>query len=203
MAYAAHQATIAQTLFLNLGYECIVSEIGSVLIVKRNPMYDMCNRSAKNKFDKARKFGLVAKQLPLHKLGEVYNFIHQSYALKNYLMSMTLSDLQKAMAVFPDRYLLFGVFNNNELVAASICIGVKKGVLYDFCHSHAPAYEHLSPVVLLIASIYEYCRSQKIKLLDVGTSALNGIPNYPLLHFKRMLGCEPTMKLTFEKAFDI
>jgi hypothetical protein len=47
--------------------------------------------------------------------------------------------------------------------------------------------------------IYEHCQVEKIRLIDLGTSALNGRPNFGLLDFKLNLGAVPTEKLTFEK----
>jgi hypothetical protein len=72
-------------------------------------------------------------------------------------------------------------------------------VLYDFYHDHATAFDHLSPVALLVAGMYDFCNAQNIRLLDLGTSAVNDGPNFSLLTFKKFLGGNPTHKLTFEK----
>jgi hypothetical protein len=52
---------------------------------------------------------------------------------------------------------------------------------------------------MLIEGMYGWCQQQGIKLLDLGTSALDSQPNFSLLDFKLRLGAHPTAKLTFVK----
>jgi hypothetical protein len=94
---------------------------------------------------------------------------------------------------------LFGVFQDDKVVAASIAIRVTTQVLYNFYCDHDNQYDAVSPVVFLIEGIYQYCASQKIPLLDLGTSAVAGKPNFGLLEFKMRLHGQPTAKLTFQK----
>jgi hypothetical protein len=47
--------------------------------------------------------------------------------------------------------------------------------------------------------IYEYCQVEKYRLIDLGTSALKGRPNFTLLDFKLNLGATPTEKVVYEK----
>jgi hypothetical protein len=198
-AYAEQESILLQTLLMNLNYRVISSEIGSVIEVTSGDSTDLFNRSAGRRLQKAKEAGLIVKRSGIEQLDEMYGFIQRCRSEKQYPVSMTLADLQKAVKLFSDRYFLFGVFKEQELVAASIAIRVKKNILYDFYHDHAAIYDHLSPVVLLVSGIYEFCQHEKITLLDLGTSAVDGTPNFPLLHFKRTLGGKPTPKFTFEK----
>src|ERR1043166_2609152 len=109
---------------------------------------------------------------------------------------MTLPDLKKAAEQFPEKYLLFAVFHSEKMIAASIAIRVKENILYDFYHDHDPQHDQLSPVVFLVAEMYNFCFRNGVRLLDLGTSAVDGLPNFSLLHFKKYLGCKPTPKLT-------
>ncbi|HMG91078.1 MAG TPA: hypothetical protein VK589_13525, partial [Chryseolinea sp.] len=56
-----------------------------------------------------------------------------------------------------------------------------------------------NPTVFLIRSLYQYCFENGIALFDLGTSSLDGIPNFGLLNFKIRLGATPTTKFTFQK----
>jgi hypothetical protein len=129
----------------------------------------------------------------------VYDFIFTCRNEKGYPLSMQLEELQHMAVKFPDRYLLFGVFRSDSLVAAAITIRVKKNILYDFYHDHAAAFDHLSPVTFLVDGIYRFCFENDIQLLDLGTSAIDGLPNFGLLNFKKKLGALATPKLTFQK----
>ena len=54
-------------------------------------------------------------------------------------------------------------------------------------------------VVKLMEGVYNYSQTEGINLIDLGTSSLNGKPNFSLLDFKLHLGATPTQKLTFQK----
>jgi lipid II:glycine glycyltransferase (peptidoglycan interpeptide bridge formation enzyme) len=112
---------------------------------------------------------------------------------------MTLNELKKAFEQFPEHYVLFAVLHEGRLAAASIAIKIKENILYNFYSAHPNDYNHLSPVVMLIEGMYEFCQQNNVNLLDLGTSALEGKPNFSLLDFKLRLGAKPYAKLTFEK----
>ena len=113
---------------------------------------------------------------------------------------MTLAALREVVYHFPQQYVLFGVYQEETLVAASIAIHVNSRILYNFYADHDMAYDHLSPVVLLTEGLVRYAQEQKADWLDLGTSALENKPNFGLLDFKMRLGGKPTAKLTFEKV---
>ena len=198
-AYAEAQSVLLQTFLWNLKYNVATAEIASVVHVTADGALRTFHRSEKRKLGKAIGAGLVFKELPNESFEAVYNFIHRCRSEKNYTLSMTLADLKIAMSRFPERYLLFGVFENHRLAAAAITILVKDHILYDFYHDHDAAFDYLSPVVLLVEGIYEFCYRNRIQMIDLGTSAEEGLPNFSLLHFKNYLGGNPTSKLTFEK----
>lgn len=201
-AYAENEAILIQTLLLNRNFQVVMAEMSSIIDVTDSSPADFFHRSAKRRLDKARDAGLIVKKLTPENFELIYSFIHQCRTEKGYPVSMTLTDLHKTAKVFPERFFLFGVFDGDALVAASITVGVRKNILYDFYHDHAASYDHLSPVVLLVSGLYEYCQQQKFVLLDLGTSVVDGTPNFPLLHFKKTLGARPTLKLTFEKQIE-
>lgn len=112
---------------------------------------------------------------------------------------MTAQELQKTAEEFPDRYLLFAIYHREKIVAASITIRIDQNKLYNFMTNHEKQYNHLSPSLLLMEGIYEYCSHHEISLFDLGTSALQGKPNFTLLDFKLHIGGIPTSKLSFHK----
>jgi lipid II:glycine glycyltransferase (peptidoglycan interpeptide bridge formation enzyme) len=113
---------------------------------------------------------------------------------------MTFADLNKTVVTFPDRYLLFGIMKEGEIIAATISIQINQNCLYNFFANHDRKYNSLSPLILLIEGIYAYCQENRIGLFDLGTSALQGKPNFNLLDFKMHIGGVPSAKLTFNKT---
>ena len=64
------------------------------------------------------------------------------------------------------------------------------------------SYIRESPVVILSSGIYDYCSDERISLLDVGTSTMNGFPDPGLLRFKRALGFKESIKLAYRKLYE-
>jgi hypothetical protein len=49
--------------------------------------------------------------------------------------------------------------------------------------------------------MYRWCANNKVAWIDLGTSALAGQPNFPVLQFKLHLGAELSHRFTFEKQW--
>jgi hypothetical protein len=197
--YQANASPLA-TLLVNQGYIISSSELSAALTVASEPIFDRLHRSEKRKLIKAEHEGLMFVKMHDLQLQIVYKFIKECRQKKGFGISMSLEQVTETFQVFKNRFHFFGVYHgDNQLVAASIAIQVKDDVLYDFYHDHDAAYDHLSPVVLLVAGIYDFCRYNKYKLLDLGTSSLENTPNFPLLHFKLLLGATISNKFTFQK----
>ena len=45
--------------------------------------------------------------------------------------------------------------------------------------------------------IYQYCLDKRFRLLDVGTSTVDGIPNHGLVRYKRKLKYSESLKYKF------
>jgi CelD/BcsL family acetyltransferase involved in cellulose biosynthesis len=112
---------------------------------------------------------------------------------------MTLAELMNVIRVYPDRIILFGAYDRQDLAAASISIRVSKRIVYNFYSAHPRKYDFLSPVVMLMQGMYGWSQKHDVGLIDLGTSFLDGQPNYGLLDFKLRLSGIPSTKLTFEK----
>jgi hypothetical protein len=196
--YNLDRSTVLQPILFNKGYSVVDAEIGSVLNIK-GEFIDGLNRLEKRKLKSSAAAGITCKQVPLSKLDKVYGFILACRSAKGYELSMTLKALQDSVTQFSSNYLLFGAFAEQELVGAVIAVRITKTLLYVFYADHDARYDRWSPVVALMGSLHDYCRSHRIATLDLGTSAVSGRPNFGLLAFKARLGAQPTMKLTFQK----
>ncbi len=200
-AYAPSRAALLNVFLPNLKYQLTDAALGSMITV-HNSVYAFQHPWEKRKLKQAMQAGLVVEALAADRFDEVYLFILACRKQKNYSLSMTLAELRTVVKNFPDRFTLFGILKDSTLVAASIAVRVTKNILYNFYSDHAPEYDHLSPVVMLIEGMHTHCITEEITQLDLGTSAVEGIPNFGLLHFKMRLGGVPTPKFTFEKIIE-
>ncbi|NOT75941.1 MAG: hypothetical protein HOP08_13525 [Cyclobacteriaceae bacterium] len=190
---------LLQTILFNLGYHVTDAQISSGIRIDNTAFDDKIESWEKRKLKQAKVKGLTFKKLPISELETVYKFILKCRDQRGHSLSMTLSELTETVNVFKSSFFLFGAYHKNELAAASISIRVHQDILYNFYSGHLKKFDAISPVVLLISGIYKFCGSNKIHLLDLGTSAVEGQPNFSLLDFKLRLGAIPSMKLTFEK----
>ena len=198
-AYALEKWSLLETFFLNQKYVVCEAEVGTVIPVTQQMFSEGIRHSEKLRMQQAEKAGFTFQILCVDKLPEVYNFISECHREKGYTVSMTQQELQRTVEEFPDRYLLFSVYHERKIVAASIAIRIDQSKLYNFLSNHEKQYNNSSPSLLLMEGIYEYCCQHKIELFDLGTSALQGIPNFTLLDFKLRIGGIPTSKLSFYK----
>lgn len=179
----------------------VLTESSSVLLVNPAPFAGKVKASERQKLIKSeRQFSFAQKSDT--DLKKIYSFIETCRKERNQTLSMTLAEIKKTVSLFPDKFLFFQVGSDSELAAAAIAIRVSEDVLYTFYYAHAKKFDKVSPVVYLLAGIYEYAQKQEIKLLDLGTSMLNGKVNRSLLHFKESIGAVTNRKFTFNKTYD-
>lgn len=198
-AYSPQTLSLVETFLLNLGYAVSDAEPGVTISVNSKPFTQVIRRSEMLRHKQAQRAGFSFRQIAEGQLDEVYGFILACHREKGYKISIALEDLSAAVKKFPGRYLLFGVFSDEQLLGATVSILVRKHILYNFLLNHEKRYNHLSPPVLLMEGLYNFCQANSISLLDLGTSSLHGEPNFTLLDFKMHLGGGPTSKFSFYK----
>jgi predicted N-acyltransferase len=130
-----------------------------------------------------------------------FRLLNESRERKGFRLSMDQKSLEEAFNIFPDRYQLFAVVKEEETVAIAITLKINKEILYIFYTADLLKHRKLSPVVLLHNGIYQFCQSERIQLLDLGTSSLKGQVNSGVANFKRNLGGIASLKNTFVKRF--
>jgi hypothetical protein len=195
--YNEEQSKLLKQMFLKSGFE-FVEEVSSIILLDGKPFDKKIKISERQKLKKAAnvfQFSKVSKS----ELSNLYKFIASCREERQQSLSMTLPDLKKLVATFPARILFFKVGTEEETSAAAIVIRVSKQVLYTFYYAHAKAHNRISPVVFLISGIYDFAQHHKYKMIDLGTSMIDGHVNKPLLHFKKSIGGVTTKKLTFIK----
>jgi hypothetical protein len=197
--YAPASLSLIETVLINQGYQVVTAELTALIASDAAGFSQRIRHSEKLRLQQAKNAGCAFCHWPVESLRQVYDFLSRCHEEKGYPVSITFDDLYKTVATFPDRYLLFGIIKEEEVIAASISIKINQNCLYNFFANHNRKYNPLSPLILLIEGIYVYCQENRIGLLDLGTSALHGKPNFNLLDFKMHIGGVPSAKVTFNK----
>ncbi|MFZ2905556.1 MAG: GNAT family N-acetyltransferase [Cyclobacteriaceae bacterium] len=176
-----------------------LEEISSVISVDQRNYVELLHRSKRARLKKCHDLGLHFLQLPSQDFESVYSFLKRCREEKGYSLSMSLSDLKHVLDIFPEALNLHVVKHEERFVSACISIRVERGMLYTFYYDHTQAFDEVSPVVMLMEGMFQFCQKQKIGLLDLGTSHVDGKLSQSLLDFKRSLGALPSAKRTFVK----
>lgn len=199
--YNPYLQALLGTFLINQHFHISNAEVSAVFAVD-SPFHELSRDWEKRKRKQAREQDLTIREHTPDQLEELYKFILECRRQKGYLSSMSLSEIQKTVDAFPQRFLLTSVYQQDKMVAASISIQSSQEVLYHFYSDHAPPDDPSNPTIFLIGKLYQYSLDNQIALLDLGTSALAGQPNFGLLNFKLRLGAKPSPKLTFEKILN-
>lgn len=173
-------------------------EISSVIPVDEKLFDRKIKVSERQKLRKATGLFQIA-QYDFTDLNKIYSFIADCRKERNQSLSMTVLELRRTLAVFPDSFYFFKVIKKDEIAAAAIVIRISKEILYTFYYAHAKKHDTVSPVVYLVSGIYDFAKSNKFKMIDLGTSMRDGHINRSLLHFKKSIGGISTRKLTYSK----
>ena len=102
---------------------------------------------------------------------------------------------------FPDKSLFFALFKEEIIIASAICFKVADRILYVFYWGELGGYETLSPIAFLSKQIIDYAKENNFKIVDVGTSSVDGIPNHGLHKFKSNIGCNTCSKFILTRKF--
>jgi hypothetical protein len=198
--YQPAQAVFLNTFLFNVGFQVATAEVGAALPVTTQAFNDGLSTWEKRRMRQATEAGLVFSVSAAEHAEAIYNFIAACRAERGYTLAIDAITFLKTFRTFPDRFFFFSVQDGEKRCAASIAIHVGNGILYNFHSAHPREYDNLSPVVLLLGGMYDFCSQHGFSLLDLGTSAHDDIPNFSLLDFKLGLGAIPSMKLVFTKS---
>lgn len=186
---------------LNIGFRAIATEINQHLSITQQDFKDRIRNNERKKLSQSYREGFHFDRLSAESLPEVYSLVKDTRMRKGFPVSMSLDELLIVFNKMPENYHLFGVFDQNLLIAASVSIRISDKVFYNFYHADHIEYRARSPLVMLNDGIYNYCRSEGIEILDLGISSVNEDINEGLFTFKENLGCTVSDKNTYELKY--
>jgi len=147
---------------------------------------------------KCRGEGLEFLSVAPGDFNRVYDYIEACRAEKDLKPSVSREKMGNYLEMFPQDYLMFAVQKDGEIYAATIAIKVNRKVLYNFLPGSLERYGTLSPMVMLVEGLYEYCRGRNYDILDLGISTLpEGEHQESLIAFKEHMGGEKSIKMSY------
>lgn len=198
LAFAPATNALLTNALLRIGFQVELSEISHHIPVAEVPLENRLHASARRRLHKCQRNGFTFQQEEAELLPEIFWFIEQCRAEKKYPLSLNLPETTSLFNQFPDSFLIFTVrTSTQELAAATIAVRINAEILYNFYPASPQKFNTFSPTILLTEGLYQVCQQQGFQILDLGTSMLGQKPNFPLIAFKKHLGGEAGLKLTF------
>jgi hypothetical protein len=196
--YAPEQSLIATQVLKKASFSILYKDVTQVIGIDKNkPLVISIHK--RRRLRKCIELGFQFKEIDTDLLPAAYALFTESRKNKKYPVTMTLEDFETAFRLFPDAYLLFGVFDGNKLIAASVSVKVNQKILYNFFSGDSLEYRVYSPVTQLLYGIYEYGLEKKMKFIDLGISTDKGVMNVGLHSFKKSMGALDVFKFTFQR----
>lgn len=201
LAYSSRVCSKSFNILSRIGFQVLSSDLNYSLEVGSSYNYrEGLSSGNKKKLNQCVRDGLYVKRLKEVDYVKAYDIILQNRLSKNYPISVTKNQFKEMISVFAEDIFCFGVFrqDSKDLIASSVCIKVSNEVLYVFYWGDIPLVSTHSPIIILSHFLYEFCLENKFKILDIGTSTLDGEPNYGLVKFKENIGFKESLKFTME-----
>lgn len=197
--YKPIETSLTTSFLINQGFQIVKADLSACLEVGMQSFETGLTSWEKRKLGMCRKAQLRNTQLPLSKLSDLFQFIHDCREERGQSLSLNYGQLKSIVDTFPERFFLFATFSEEEMVAGAIVIEVGNSIMYNFYSAHSRKADAISPIVSLMEEVYTFCNRNKVRLLDLGTSMQEGKPNFSLLEFKMHLGAKPSPKFTLTR----
>lgn len=157
------------------------------------------DRSARNHLNRSLKSGFRLIELDSGNPDDVaraYEVIRRNREERGYPLRMTLEQVWQTVSrvVRADFFVL--EHEDNDVAAAQI-FHVAPGIAQVIYWGDIRQYSDLRPMNYLTYAVFEHYYGQGLRVLDIGPSTEDGIPNYGLCEFKEDTGCEVTLKYRF------
>ena len=196
--YAPIQAQRLRKIVLEAGFSVKYEELNHHLPVASRSFGEGLHAAERRRLRKCHQAGFTTRIWTNPDVDELFTFLQKARLRKNLPLSITHEVLADLLNRFGDVCPVFTVQNGDQLIASCLGIRVTSGILYYFLPADHEDYQHFSPTVMLVDSLYAYCQQQQIPLLDLGISTSRNIRNEGLIRFKNRLGAVESAKFVFE-----
>jgi hypothetical protein len=200
-SYTESNSHLLTQILLQNGFSVQNQELTQYIQVNQ-PFEENLHLSEKRRLQKALKAEFVVEWWQNPDWKQVFTFVAEARKRRSFPLTMNETDFYETVATFPEKYSVFVVKKNAEIVALTVGVKVSRKVFYNFYPADNPSFLSYSPMVLLTKGLVDFCKEQSFEILDLGISTENGKANTGLIRFKKNLGSQNALKLSFVKILD-
>lgn len=152
------------------------------------------SRAARKNFRTAERARLVFSKTEDFSI--TYHTIRKNRQERGFPLHMSLDEVRKTAQFIPTD--LFVVRTQEGLtIAAAVVHRMSEQIVRVVYWGSLKEYEAMRPVNFLAENLFEFYTQKNFRIADIGTSTVEGIPNFGLCNFKEGIGCRCSPKLLF------
>ena len=175
-----------------LGFEAHEIETNHIISVDNPNLSAKMAHNNRKRLKKCERNGFQFSVASGDSRRRVYDVILANRKSRGFNMSMTWAEVETMISEFPQNIEFYKVSSDGNIAAGAMCLMLNPTTLYVLFWGHLPEFDSYSPVVMLATGIYNRCREEGMKLMDLGTSHSKG-----LIGFKEKLGAKAFEKRTY------
>ncbi|MBC7607788.1 MAG: hypothetical protein H7199_12655 [Burkholderiales bacterium] len=156
--------------------------------------------NAKKNLKKAFKSDLIFEKLATQNGQQAYEVIAQNRKERGFPLRMTWAQVEETATVILVDF--FVVRKQSDAIGAALIFHVADDVVQVVYWGDLPQFSEYKTMNFLSYELFQYYKKQGIKMVDIGPSTENTIPNYGLCEFKESIGCEINIKTEFFKKLN-
>jgi hypothetical protein len=151
--------------------------------------------NAQKNLKRSQKANLTFEKLDATHGEQAYNIIAANRSARNFPLRMSWEQVNATAQVIDIDYFL--VKKENISIGSAVIFHVAPEIVQVVYWGDLPDYSEVKTMNYLSYHVFQYYKSQGIKLVDIGPSTENSIPNYGLCEFKESIGCDISIKTEF------
>jgi hypothetical protein len=161
----------------------------------------LLQRNARKNLNNALKQEFQWVKLSHEEAVRAYDVIAINRAAKQKPLRLTLTQVLEVSSITEVDF--FVVNHQGSDVAAAIVFHVSNDLVQVVYWGDDPKFAELRSMNYLTYKVFQHYANLGIKVLEIGISTENSIPNYGLCEFKESIGCSVSLKYTFSKNLDV
>lgn len=188
-----------QNVLLRRNYEISFCDLNYHLCIKDEPeFWERLKRNGKKNLNQAMQYDYRFVRCDTwREKKHAYDIIAENRKSRGYPLRMTWDAVSVTCEATESDFFLVGL--DEKYVASAIIFAVTADIYQVIYWGNLPEYAHQRPMNYLAYRLYMYYVEKGIRILDIGPSSEEGIPNYGLCSYKESIGCVTGSKYTYRK----
>lgn len=153
--------------------------------------------NAKKNLKKANSFGLVFEKLEVSKGKLAYDVIAQNRSERGFPLRLTWEQLVQTNSVIPMDFFL--VKTEKDTIGSAIVYHMSSDIVRVIYWGDLPQFSEYKTMNFLSFQLFKHYKEQGVKMIDIGHSTVDSVPNNGLCEFKESIGCSIGLLYEFYK----